>query len=102
MAPARWEQLQVLFERALEQPPAERTRFASDACQGDSSLCSDLLQLLQAHSDAGPVFLGVSDGNAETADEIRPGTVLSGRYAIRACIGVGGMSSVYEADDLQL
>lgn len=102
MPPTRLNRLQNLFELALEQPPEERTRFANHACRSDSGLCADLVRLLHAHAEAGAVFLGVPDSAPDVADELRPGTVLSGRHAIRACIGTGGMSSVYKADDLQL
>ena len=48
MKPERWQQVDGLFQAALEREPDERAAFISEACGGDDSLRREVEALLAA------------------------------------------------------
>ena len=109
------ERLAELFEQALTLPPADRRRYAGDACGDDTELCSELVSLLKAYEEA-PDYLERVAGqvwpsgltptrslwSGDAIDDrahLRPGQRF-GHYAIGRRLGRGGMSEVWEAEDL--
>ena len=48
MTPERWQQVEEIFQAALDLAPAERERYVSQACAADSSLRRDVETLLFA------------------------------------------------------
>jgi serine/threonine-protein kinase len=52
MTPERWQQVDKLFEQALEQEPDRRGVFLDEACPGDDELRQELSSLLSAHGKA--------------------------------------------------
>jgi len=53
MTPERWQQVDKLLERALEQEPEHRASFLDEACEGDAVLRQEVESLLAAHKKAG-------------------------------------------------
>jgi hypothetical protein len=47
----RWQQIESLFQQALERNPGERNAWLLEACQGDSDLRREVASLLANHQD---------------------------------------------------
>jgi TolB-like protein/Flp pilus assembly protein TadD len=104
MKSERWQEINDLFQSAIERPPEERAAFLDEACHGDESLRRELESLIASSERAenfieSPVF--------EVAPELltkgdRIGALVGesiGHYRIESLIGVGGMGEVYLARD---
>jgi len=54
--PERWRRIESIYHAAFEKPPSDRVAFLKQACDGDESLCQEVLSLL-AGSDETEEFL---------------------------------------------
>ncbi len=103
MTPERWQEIQALFDAALEQPREGRTLYLKTACQNDETLFEEVLALLETYDDD-PSFLEDSAASFHALVEPAPleGQHI-GAYRIVKRIGTGGMGAVYlaERDDEQ-
>ena len=106
MTPERWQEVEAVFQEALDRPPLERASFLDQACAGDEELKHEANSLIAAHDEAGGfieqpamaqdahVLLG-SDPDGNFGREIGP-------YRIVERLGAGGMAEVYLAEDTRL
>lgn len=120
----RWQQLEAIFQAAIEHPPHLRPSFIDDACAGDESLKSEAERLVSSFEEASdfiesPAFLNRIE-SSEQADRItnfhsgatgglprdwQAGLAVGRKihqYELVSLLGVGGMGEVYLARDGQL
>ncbi|MGE5194014.1 MAG: protein kinase domain-containing protein, partial [Deltaproteobacteria bacterium] len=92
-----------IFLKAVEYSTVEdRGTFIDRACAEDAALRAEVVDLLQAHSEAGsflaaPAMGKTIDMPAESPIAAAPGTVI-GPYKLLQQIGEGGMGTVYLAE----
>lgn len=104
MTPERWQQVEEIFQTALDLPLGKRASYLSQACAGDLSLHKEVVNLLNYHETGERALDDLSPAEAQIkgsdtlADEVDPmiGRRL-GAYRIVREIGRGGMGAVYEA-----
>ena len=53
MDPERYRAVRQIFDSALTQALEARAAYLREACQGDPGLFEEVMQLLEAHQDAG-------------------------------------------------
>ncbi len=99
MNPERFERCRAIFEEAVELPDGERAAFVSRRCGDDTDLAREVLAMLASDSSAEERdFLG----KGQAIELLEGATDLSGmrigQYTIRGTIAVGGMGTVYEAE----
>src|SRR5947208_10505466 len=100
MNPARWRQIEDLYDSAAIRTPEERGPFLDQACAGDAELRREVQSLL-AHGDTPSAFLDSPAWEFQNTSALPAGTKL-GPYEIIGRVGTGGMGEVYRAQDTRL
>lgn len=95
---AQFRRVDALFDAALDLDTSERAEFVRAATQNDSVLREQVLALLKAH-DRSSEFL--QEPIVPDVLMMRLQNILGDSYLIRRRIAVGGMASVYLADDVR-
>src|SRR5262245_57703656 len=104
----------IVFNEALQLPPAERAAFLDEACAGDAELRARVEDLLQAHIRAGSFLQESATGvtpfrtspkrEAPSSSARLPDPFVEragdriGRYKLLQQIGEGGCGVVYMAE----
>jgi serine/threonine protein kinase len=106
MKPERWQQVDDLFQAALEREPEERAAFIQESCAGDESLRRQVEELIAADGEAGslveaPAYALAAPLIAGDAAQSLVSKSIS-HYQIISLLGKGGMGEVYHARDTRL
>jgi serine/threonine-protein kinase len=104
VTPDRWSHVAKLYQLAVEQEPADREAFLSEACAGDEALRGEVQSLLR-EDDASVVLDRSVWTLANRLFGEGPGFSsgsLLGPFRIEAAIGAGGMGEVFSATDTRL
>ncbi|MBL8175265.1 MAG: serine/threonine protein kinase [Bryobacterales bacterium] len=98
MKPERFRQIRNLFEAALEQDPAAREAFVSQAACSDNELLSEVRRMLAAHQQRVTYLDGTLTAPAELrTDPLRMEGRRLGNFEILREVGRGGMGTVFLA-----
>src|SRR5882672_3399266 len=106
MTPERWQQVDRLFQAAVDLEPPQRASFLDEACAGDKTLRSEVESLLTLDSREWdfietPALESAASLLADEQPRLTPGQEI-GHYQIVSLIGKGGMGEVYLARDRTL
>ena len=106
MGPKNLEQVESVFQAALDLPVAERRSYVEQACNGDQALLSEVLSLLRSVESSNgfmeqPALTTGLNVLLNTSKDSLLGKSL-GVYKIISPLGQGGMGDVYLAEDTRL
>src|SRR5438445_3515672 len=101
-----WQQVQQLFDAALQQSPEKRQQFLEQECASNQELRREVESLLAAHDESGsfvaePAVAGMAEVLHRATSRFQPGDTL-GAYKVLDLVGRGGMGEVYRARDVRL
>jgi serine/threonine protein kinase/Tol biopolymer transport system component len=99
----RWQQIDELFQAAVELEPGRRAAFLDEACAGDQALRDKVESLLASDADEWnfieePALQLAAPFVADDHPQLVPGQHIA-HYEIVSLIGRGGMGEVYLAKD---
>jgi len=100
MKPERLEQIDQIFQSALDLPPERRPNFLNQVCASDPELRAEIDSLLSAHEEAGEFIEdSASDVAASLLEEKQQRVRQVGQYKVETLLGSGGMGEVHLAMD---
>lgn len=103
---ARWHQIEHIYHSALQLHEGEREAFLRQACEGDESLCEEVVSLIAAYESSGSFMkkpaMSIGMKLLACSDEETLLGCHIGPYEILSLIGRGGMGDVYLAQDSRL
>ena len=106
MTPDRWQQVEDVFQAALDRAPTERVAFLSEACLGDQELARETNLLIEAYDEAAdfleePAITTDAQVIISSREQSHVGRQI-GPYMIIERIASGGMGEIYLGRDPRL
>jgi eukaryotic-like serine/threonine-protein kinase len=99
--PQRFRQIEELFHRACECDPLQRARLLEESCAGDAKLRATVELLLASDAEAANDLRAAVHCGLDAVVFPLVGESIS-HYRILSGIDIGGMGSVYRAEDVKL
>ena len=100
MNPERLQQIDGIFQSAIDLPPERRREFLDQACANDPALRSEVESLITSLEQSGDFIEGSA---SDVAASLLEGESLRGRqvaqFLVGELLGRGGMGDVYSATD---
>ena len=94
----RWQQVEAIFEAALELEPEKREDYVRSACGGDEELFTECMSLLAQDENPHSLLAGESSQALGLLDELSYEGTEVGAYRVIRKIGEGGMGLVFLAE----